>query len=271
MTGKSDWQGRVGSEWALRADALDRLLGPVGEAGIDMLGDIAGRSVLDVGCGSGASSLKLADQGAKVTGIDISKELLAVAHKRNIGEATSFMLLDAATEQPNTKFDAMYSRFGVMFFDEPARALNNLRQTLQDGACAAFVTWNDRERNIWASLPSRCVSDIVTPRTASGGPGPFAWSDPDFFSNILHQAGWHNISWQMVERDAVMEAGDANDPLERAAEFALRIGPLASNLRGAEPDLRQKIRQRLIGALSPFLHAGSVSVPTSAWVIQAQA
>ena len=274
MTDKADWQGRVGQEWARRADALDQLLGPVGDAGLDALGPVSGIRVLDIGCGAGATSRALSQRGAVVTGIDLSADLLAEARARDPDRRSEYLLDDASSVSFADPFDRMFSRFGTMFFDDPVAAFSHLHGLMRDDGKAVFVAWVPREENPWASLPLDAAAhliDVPAADAVSAGPGPFAWCDPDTFNTILSDAGWRDVTWHAETHMAMMGAGDDADPLARAAEFALRIGPLASRLRGATPDLRTAVRGALINAFSPWLKDGAVQIPTSAWIIQARA
>ncbi len=76
MTELPEWQGKLGAVWAQNAGALDRMLSPVGDVGLDALGSVAGRFVVDIGCGAGACSVDLARRGARVLGVDLSADLL---------------------------------------------------------------------------------------------------------------------------------------------------------------------------------------------------
>ena len=95
MVDKFDWQGSVGKEWSKRMDGLDHLLNPVGELGIAAMGNVKGKRVLDVGCGAGSTSRALNTLGADVTGVDISKDLLALAKEQG---GAKYMLADASAD-----------------------------------------------------------------------------------------------------------------------------------------------------------------------------
>ena len=116
MSDKIDWRGSVGKEWADKVDGLDFLLGPTGDAGIEILGSLKGKRILDVGCGAGTTSRDLSARGAKVTGVDISHDLLEVARER--GQA-NYIKADASADPLGGPYDAVYSRCGAMFFDDP--------------------------------------------------------------------------------------------------------------------------------------------------------
>lgn len=275
MATGSQWQGRVGQEWADKADALDRLLGPVGETALQALGAIDGKRVLDLGCGAGATSLALAKRGAKVTGLDISEDLLAKAKSRDTNGEVEFVLADASTYQAPAPFEALFSRCGAMFFDDEISAWQHLRTQMAPRTHAAIVVWCPAEENDWARIPLELARPVLgkeaTRISPPNGPGPFAWSAPTHFSTVLESAGWSGVHWQEVQRDAVMETGDAEDPVERAVAFAMRIGPLASRLRGIDEATRERVRAELRQGFQGNFQGDKVMVSTSAWLIRAVA
>lgn len=272
MVDKLDWQGRVGQEWANKASGLDMLLGPVGNAGISVLGNVAQKPVLDVGCGAGDTSRALAKIGADVTGVDVSKDLLAVAEK--LGGAR-YILADAAADPLGGPYDAIYSRCGAMFFDDPVAGWAHIRGAAVPGANLSIVCWTAVKENGWASIPLKAAAPILgstnTPPPQPGTPGPFAWADPDYFGPILKQAGWQSMAWRAVEKPAELSTGDDPDPVERAIQFTLRIGPLASRLEGVPPEVRVEIAAVLRVAFQDYLDGNAVRVPTKAWVITGEA
>jgi SAM-dependent methyltransferase len=271
MVNKLDWQGRVGKEWAKRMDGLNCLLGPVGDQGITALGDVAQKRVLDVGCGAGSTSRALAVRGADVTGVDISEDLLALAKEDG---GASYMLADASSAPLGGPYDAVYSRCGAMFFDDAVAGWTHIRnETVADGALS-IVCWCAGKENGWASIPTQAARPILggpPPPPPAGTPGPFAWADPDFFAPILKQAGWTNLAWRAVSAAAEITTGDDPDPIERAVQFTLRIGPLARRLEGVSPEKRAEIGQVLAAAYQDFLVGDAVCVPTKAWIITGNA
>ena len=177
MASREDWIGRTGLEWARRSDALERLLGPAGDAGINALAPRPGEQILDLGCGAGASTEALAQAvapGGMITGLDISPDLMALARERlaQNGHAT---LIEADAERHDfgeMRFDALYSRFGAMFFDDPMAAFANIRGAMKPGSRAVFVSWREPARNQWASVPMTFAAEGVVPPGPPSGPGP---------------------------------------------------------------------------------------------------
>lgn len=275
MAVAEEWAGRVGAEWARQADGLDGLLGPMGDLAFAALGDVSGKAVLDLGCGAGATTLALAEGGANVVGIDISPDLIARAKARGqAAQSTArFVLGDAGAFDHKVQFDALFSRFGAMFFDAPLAAFTHLRAQMKPGAEMHLVAWTEPRENIWAALPLQVGRELLGDRIGAssppGTPGPFAWSDSASFAPILAEAGWRDLAFEAVTRDVLLRAGDSDDPLDQAVTFCMRIGPLASRLRNIAAPERADLPDILRATLEPYLRDGGVWVPGKTWRISA--
>jgi len=192
----ADWAGELGARWAQNAAMQDALIGRFEAPGVAALGPVEGRRVLDLGCGPGESSATLADLGAHVTAVDVSPDLVALARRRLAGREVEVMLADAATHPfaPGSQ-QALFSRFGAMFFEDPVPAWTNLRAAMAPDAPLAVVAWRSIKENPWAGLPLRLIADMVPPqpKLGPGAPGPFGWADPAVFTPWLEAAGWREV------------------------------------------------------------------------------
>jgi SAM-dependent methyltransferase len=198
------WNGETGERWARRDDMMSRLLQPVAQLLLDHA-DIEGRArALDVGCGGGSQSRELAARlgaNASVMGVDISGPLLEVARSRS-GEtsvdhaALDFVEADAASYafEPNS-FDLVFSRFGVMFFEDPVAAFSNIHSALQPGARLAFCCWQNVQKNDWVLQPLQAAFEYIPapPKPDPHAPGPFAFADPERVRSILSASGFVDI------------------------------------------------------------------------------
>ena len=274
LASREDWIGRTGQEWAKRSEALDLLLGPAGDAGLRTLAARPGERILDLGCGSGASTAALAEAvtpAGLATGVDVSPDLLALARTR-LADMPGADLIEADAERHDFGegvFDALYSRFGAMFFDNPAVAFQNLHRALRPGSRAVFVAWREPARNQWASVPMTFAAEGLVAPGPGSGPGPFAWADPAVYRPILEEAGFRDISESSLEFMAEIAEGDGEDPLDRAVAFMLKIGPLAARLRGASDEAKREAEAFLARRLTRHVHDGAVRLLASAWVIEA--
>lgn len=271
---REDWIGRTGEEWAKRSAALERLLGPAGAAGLGALGARSGDVVLDLGCGGGVSTETLGSSvapGGFVTGIDVSPDLVAQARERTAGsDHVDVIEADAETYQFSRTYDAVYSRFGSMFFDDPSAAMKNVVSVLRPGARAVFVTWREAARNQWASVPMTFIAQGAVTPGPNPGPGPFGWANPNVFRTLLRAAGLEDVRESSFEYMAEIAEGDDPNPLIRAIRFMTRLGPLAQRLRDAPDGARLEAEQFLAERLQRHVHQDAVRLLASAWIIEAR-
>lgn len=270
------WNEAAGESWATREDALDQVIAPIGERVLALARARPGDSVVDVGCGCGATTVELARQvgptGA-VLGVDVSRPMLQRAVARAKASAlthTRFVLADAQTAALEREcFDLLFSRFGVMFFADPIAAFLNLRRALRSGGRVAFACWQPLQRNPWMQVPALAIARHVpmSPPDANA-PGPFAFADPGRVSAILSSAHFAEVVVDGVEMSLAPGGGDP----QRAAEFALEIGPGAAALRafGAGAELRARVVQEVRKALTPFTQNGKLKMPAAIWLVRAR-
>jgi SAM-dependent methyltransferase len=267
------WNGPGGEAWASNADDQDRELQALGDAALSALAAAPDEAVLDVGCGPGTTTLELAGRvgaGGRVVGLDVSAPLLAMARRRAAGAANvTFVAADAqTTPPPGAPFDAVFSRFGLMFFDQPEAAFANLHQATSPGGRLAFVCWQEASANPWYLAPTMAVMgvpglDLPQP-TGSQDPGPFAFADPDRVSRILTSGGWRNAQLRSYTDEIV-------DDLDRRVQRSLRQGPAARALKGAADKVREVATARVRDALAAHSAHGQVRLGRAAWIVTARA
>jgi SAM-dependent methyltransferase len=268
------WNETGGPRWVAMQEDLDAELRPFGEAAQSALGLPAGARVLDVGCGAGATSLMLVEQvhPGEVLGVDISAPLLARARDRAVGvERVRFELADAQTFpfEPES-FDAVFSRFGVMFFEEPVAAFRNLRRALRPGGRLGFVCWRALSENPSFSLPLQAALPFLTERlepAKPGEPGPFALASREHLANVLEGAGFEEI---VIEaHDTKMIFAGRRD-LDGAVERAFHLGPLGRLREPLEPAVREQVRSAVRAAFEPHHGASGVLLPAATWLVTAR-
>jgi len=264
------WNETAGPTWAELQAPLDRQLEPLGRRVMAEL-SLPGARVLDVGCGAGATSLALAEavgpDGA-VLGVDVSHPLLEVARARAAGRSNlTFQEADAqAFVLPPAAFDAVFSRFGVMFFSDPAAAFANLRRALKPGGRLAFVCWRAPTENPVMVLPMQAALPLVaTPPAPAepGAPGPFAFADPERVRGILESADFEAIA--ITPHDEKIGSGG----LDTALGIALRVGPLGTLLR-ENPDQRDAVVAAVRDALAPHEGPDGVKLDSATWIVTAR-
>lgn len=263
------WNEQAGPTWAAEHVALDRQLAPLGQRVMAELDLSAGRRILDVGCGAGETTLALAAKGAEVVGVDISRPLLEVARRRAGGSASvTFVEADAQTHPfPAASFDAVFSRFGVMFFADPAAAFANLRRALKPGGKLAFVCWRSPDENPILAAPLAAALQYVPappPPADPTAPGPFAFADADRVRGVLQRAGFTEVA--TTPHDAKIGGND----LDTALSLSLKIGPLGSILR-EHPDKREAVTDAVRELLARHDGPDGVMLDSATWIVVARA
>jgi SAM-dependent methyltransferase len=271
------WNSGPAQTWINCQAALDQRLAPLTELLIARAGVRPGDCVIDVGCGTGTTTLRLAAEvGAhgSVLAIDISQPLLALARRRCLEQGHANVRLIRADAQTH-RFergchDLVVSRFGVMFFDDPVGAFRNLAGALRPRGRLAFSSWAPLEANPWFALPLQVGIERFGPPAPQPprAPGPLALSEPDYIEEILSTAGFADIR---IERTETWLPGAAS-PREEAA-LAGQVGPLARLLREREVDdsMRAELIAELAGRLAPYLSADGMRLPAVVHLVTAAA
>jgi SAM-dependent methyltransferase len=264
------WNGEVGTAWAENNARMDELLEPLSRTTLQALGPQRGERVLDVGCGCGDTTLRIAEAGALPTGIDISAPMLALARERAAQRklAAEFVLADATTHRFERSFDALFSRFGVMFFADPVAAFTNLRRALVPGARVAFVCWQEPRVNAWMALPMAAARPHLPeqPPVDPRAPGPFAFADRAYVNDILSRAGFSGIDMQPLETSLTL-----GNSLDEAVTFTVKMGPVSRALQAAEPAAQARAIAAVREALSREAGSGSISLGARCWIVRARA
>src|SRR3974390_2918202 len=200
------WNGPGGEHWTERQPLQDILLAPISQILIDSAAANPGERIIDVGCGCGSTSIALAQAVAPsgfVLGIDISAPMLARA--RQLAPKTlpvDFVLADATVHPFDpASFDVLVSRFGVMFFAEPALSFANLRRALRPSGRVAFACWREPRENPWMMAPLQAIYQHVPklPPPGPEDPGPFAFASEARVHRILGDAGYKAIAMEPVD------------------------------------------------------------------------
>ena len=268
------WNQVSGARWVAVNERLDALLSPLGTRAMDRAAPIAGERAIDVGCGCGQTSLQLAERvgaSGSVVGIDLSAPMLARAAERAAQtgrDRITFVQADAQTQRFDPAADLVFSRFGVMFFDDPPAAFANLRAALVAEGRLAFVCWQELARNPWMGEPLAVVARHVElpPRPEPGTPGPFAFADASRVQAILAEAGFEGVEIEDVRQALSLGA----DPEAALDVLARGVGPVAGALAEATPDAREAVVRDLRELLAGRSTADGVVFEAAVWVVRAR-
>lgn len=266
------WNGEAAQRWVRQQPDLDRILAPYLETGLRAAGVVPGERVLDVGCGAGTSSLRLAEAlgpDGQVVAVDVSAPLLAYAQSREAEAAgerapIQWLLGDAGSVSYPVSFDLLFSRFGVMFFPEPLPALRHLVASLRPGGRLCCVVWRSIEENPWFSMALSIAEELLGPFPPADptAPGPASWADSGRITRLLLEAGLQDVRFTAVDRPA-----PTPESLDVAVHEALTLGPIERHLSRASPEIKAAAAERLRAALDdghgrPRVLSGAVWVVT---------
>lgn len=265
------WDDIVGDGWVRFADVLDAQGAPFGNAAIEALAPPEGASVLDVGCGTGITAMQLADRvgpAGSVTGVDLSERMIERARLRAAGRPeVSFVVGDVL--EVDGRFDAIFSRFGVMFFEHPVEAFARLRSMVRPGGRLAFAAWRDPFSNPWMLEPVLASAAVLGPPAlpAPGAPGPFSLASDDVLTATLTDAGWTGIEIAELSVEHQFGPGDAR---ATAAMITWSNPVIAMGLR-AMPERRGELQDVIAEALRPRERDGVIVMPAAASIVAATA
>ena len=283
MSGNADmarhWSGEVGPAWVAERERLDERMVPLTRVLVDELGLEPGERVLDVGCGVGGSSVALAravGAGGHVLATDISTTMLAAARERaqdpdSDAAPISWLEADAQTHTFElASFNAVASRFGVMFFDDPIAAFGNLRSALRPDGRLVFICWQEPKANPSFFIGLAEIAELVElpDPPAPNTPGPFGLADDRRTYALLNAAGFGEIEIKPVEVEMPF-AGTAED----MARHLWTVGPVGTVLRGLEddPERAAAVRARLTEVVETLERDQGLARPARLWLVRALA
>lgn len=265
------WNGPSGNAWVELQEPLDRMFKPIEDLFVREILAGAKRRVLDVGCGSGSTTLAVAralgEQGQAV-GIDLSEPLIAVAQARAEREKSpaTFIRANAQTHafEP-ASFDMFISRFGVMFFEDPVRAFANLLHAASDDAETRFIVWRSPAENPFMTTAERAAAPLLPnmPPRRPDAPGQFAFADQRRVTRILEESGWAEIDMHPIDIPCSF-------PEKDLVRYLTRLGPVGQILQEADERTRTQVMGQVRAAFDPYVHGSEIRFAAACWMICAR-
>jgi SAM-dependent methyltransferase len=264
------WNGPSGRAWVESQQLLDQVLQPFEDILVDAVRARRPRRVLDVGCGTGATTLataRLLGADGHCTGIDISEPMLAVARARaERGRIPADFIQADAQVYPlePAGFDLFISRFGVMFFADPVQAFANLRRAAAPDAQLRFIAWRSATENPFMTAAERAAAPFLPnlPPRRPDAPGQFAFANAERVHAILAGGGWHAIDIRPIDVACTF-------PEKELAHYLTRLGPVGGVLQDADEPTRRHVLDAIRPAFDPFVRGAEVRFTGACWMIEA--
>jgi SAM-dependent methyltransferase len=269
------WNGPGGQRWARRQQVQDILLAPIADILIDRAKPKTGERIVDVGCGSGATTMALAQKvgpSGHVLGVDVSGPMLEQARAGTPANTPVDFVLADATVYPfePASVDLVTSRFGVMFFADPATSFANMHGALRPSGRLAFACWREPRENPWMMAPLQAVYQHAPklPQQGPEDPGPFSFASEARVHRILDAAGFKAIAMEPCNLALDIAIGGG---LDAAVRGALDIGPASRALEDQPAAIREAATNSIREALAPHLKGNTVPLGASIWIVTARA
>jgi SAM-dependent methyltransferase len=266
------WNGPSGAAWVDAQAVLDQMFTPQEEMLVEVVTSADAGRVLDVGCGTGSTTLAIARRlgaSGRSVGVDISEPMIAVARTRAERERVpaSFIRADAQTHAFEPEgFDMIVSRFGVMFFDDFVGAFANLRRAARDGAGLRCIAWRGAAENPFMTTAERAAAAFLPnlPPRQPDAPGQFAFADSRRVQSILSDSGWAKIDIRPVNFACALPEKELN-------RYVTRLGPVGHALQDADESTRRQVVGAVRAAFGAYVHGTEVRFTAACWMVSAQA
>ena len=274
---QAEYWASVASTWVEIEEHQEGIAGDPGRTAMDRLDVRPGHRVLDLGCGTGPTTVELARRvgpDGSVLGVDIAAEMLDPARRRAAREGVanvSFVHADAQSyDLGSDAYDRAFSRFGAMFYADPVAAFSNIHKALKTGGALGFVCWQNVTANEWMLIPGMAVTSVTGSAPAlpgPGEPGPFSLCDVERVHEILGAAGFADI--EVVPHNDVISAPERKLP--DYADAALRMGAAREALKDADEATRTEAFESVTAALREKVHDGQLRLSRGVLVVAARA
>ncbi len=265
------WNGPAAEGWVRRVDAVDAIFAGLTREALAAAAFRPGERVLDLGCGCGTTALEIARRVAphgRADGFDLSRRMVVHARRRarDAGQRNvRFETADVQTAPLGAGADAAFSRFGLMFFQDPGAAFANILAALGAGGRLHFIAWAAPEENpMFSGVMGEAARRLGLPPAEPGKPGPFGLCDPGRTRLLLERAGFEEV--QIDKWRPVVRHGSAREALEVLSDLSGTLGPRIAALgAGAREELAKAVEANL----APYTSAAGVEIPVGVWSVTA--
>jgi SAM-dependent methyltransferase len=264
------WNGTAGQAWVRLQEVLDQMFKPLEDLLVEAIPAQA-RSVLDVGCGTGATTLAAArhiGMTGRCVGIDLSAPMIAAARVRAQAEGSPARFLNGDAQQHPFEADSvdhLVSRFGVMFFGDAEAAFTNLRRAARGQATLHFMAWRGAEENPFMTTAERAAGSLLNlPARQPDEPGQFAFARESRVRDLLQASGWTGIDLTPLDVDCCF-------PESGLVPYLTQLGPLGRVLPTVDEATRERIVAKVRAAFEAHVQGDKVRFRAACWQIRAKA
>jgi SAM-dependent methyltransferase len=243
-----------------------------GEKALELYPPPTGANALDVGCGFGDTTERIAGligAAGHAHGVDVAPRFIEAANSEVEAENASFSVADVQIDDLGGPYDYVFSRFGVMFFDNPGAAMRNIRKVMAPGARLVAVVWRIREENPWMYEAQQVVEGLIGRPDEydqpTCGPGPFSMAGADTTSGILLGAGFSDITLTRCDQP-ILIGRDVNE----AIDLMMALGPAGEMVRlwgDRQAHRHDEIRAALTTTLERLQTDEGVKGMASTWIV----
>ncbi len=273
-TDQADAWEKAGPFWLQMQERFDRQWREQGLRCLIAADPSPGETVLDIGCGTGTSCFQLAERlgpSGTVVGADISSTMIEAARARALESGhsnVSFMVADVQVQQFDQAFDLAFSRFGMMFFVDPAAAFANIHRALKPTGRITFMCHQSPEKNPRLAIPLQAVGAFVPELYGvdPSAPGPLSLADAGRIQSLLDGGGFNSIEIEGFE--AKVNLGPDADA---AADLFFGLMPALGHLEQSDPPLAKKALDTARDAFAPFEGPDGVEMDSAVWIVTARA
>jgi ubiquinone/menaquinone biosynthesis C-methylase UbiE len=272
------WDGPLFDAFVRFRHVMTTGLGAHGEEALRLAPPLTGQQVLDIGCGFGDATQRIAGlvgPDGEVFGVDAAPRFIETASQEAEAAGVDnarFAVADIETTAFTERFDLAFSRMGTMFFANPVAALRNVREALRPGGGLVMVVWRAKVENDWLyraqTITERFVTKPEEYDEPTCGPGPFSMANADTTSGILLSAGFEHVALRRCDIP-IMIGRD----IDEAVELVMSIGPAGEILRLAgerAAHLHEPVAQALREGLADWAGPDGVIAPASTWIVTAE-
>jgi ubiquinone/menaquinone biosynthesis C-methylase UbiE len=268
------WDGPLYDRFVQFRDVIVGGLANHGERALELHPPPRGANALDVGCGFGDTTERIADAvglEGHAHGVDVAPRFIETARSEVAGPNVSFAVADVQVDDLGGPYDYVFSRFGVMFFDNPGAAMRNIRRTMAPGGRLVVVVWRIREENPWMYEAQQIVERMIGRPDdydePTCGPGPFSMAGADTTSGILVGAGFADVTLTRCDLPILI-----GHDVDQAIDLMMALGPAGEMVRlwgERKADQHDEIRAALTTGLSKLETERGIEAMASTWIVSA--